>query len=577
MIKEIRKDMIIKSLDAVIINDNDPYMSEYIQDYYKFRNVLSGFTGSNGLVVIRDDEASLFTDGRYYIQAEKELYPEFYLKKASEPSTIKYYDYIKENVDQPTVAMNFELFSTRDALMLSKQFSLVDIDYYNLWKNRPNLKVTEAFMLEKYVVSIKDKLQEVRKEMQKNSLDIYLTAKLDSVSYLYNLRSRDIDFNPSITGYTLVFMNKAILFTDNSITDEVKKVLLENKVEIHSLASIYEFISSINDKINLGCDYDFTNYKLYTFISSNKNIHLKDIRDFAFLMKSVKREAEISGFKLANIYDGIALVEFYSQVFAKQARLKEYDLHQMLIDARKKASNLYLEESFSPICAVDENAAMMHYSAKKDHSTSLKDAAYLLVDTGGHYLCGTTDITRTFALKKQASAKVKKMNTLALKGAIALMRAKFLDRVTASHLDILCRQFLWNEGYDYKCGTGHGVGHILNVHEGPRNFRIDNQTAKMVPGVLLTVEPGVYVENEYGLRIENNVICVDYKTVGLDKYYQFENITLVPIDINMIDKELLTVEETAYINNYHQHVYDTLIDKVSPEAAIWLKEYTRSI
>lgn len=586
-ILRIRELMHIENIDAYIIPSGDPHMSEYFSPHWKTRQFISGFSGSVGTLVITKDMSGLWVDGRYYVQGEKELQgSEITLFRASEPECPSFSKFLADKLDDNSnIAFNGKLFSLNTVNNMNldfknKNFNLLDnFDFANdIWKERPEEIFTNVFYLKEEFSgeSAKNKILSLRKDILDLKCDSVVLGKLDNISWLFNIRSNDIPCNPVVISYAFISQEKAILFTEaNRISQEVKNTLSENNIEIQDYNEIFEFASSLNN-LSVLCDENEINYSLYKKIEENKNITFTINSNPVALMKACKNSIEIENNYKAYLSDGCANAEFYGWLFEaldNNEVITEFDTVKKIKYFRSIQEN-YFEESFNAIMAYKENAAMMHYSPKENASSQLKKEGLFLNDSGGQYFNGTTDTTRTFALGTPSPLE-KHDFTLALKGVISLSSIIFKDTCTGSDLDILCRQFLWSKGMDYRCGTGHGIGFMLNVHETPPNFRERN--IKFKPGMLITIEPGVYTEGSHGIRTENTVVVVPHLTTEYGNFYKFETFTLVPIDIDCLDLTLLTKEEISWINKYHADILEKVSPFVSDRAKNWLLKKTKAI
>ena len=403
-----------------------------------------------------------------------------------------------------------------------------------------------------------------------------ILSALEDQAWLYNLRGNDIANTPVFLAYTIITPDSTILFIDqNKIDLTIEKYLNENDIIIKPYNDIYDYIKSIKGK-NILIDYNKTNYYIYTIISEHNTIINKE--NPTTILKSIKNATEIKNIKLAHEKDGVAFAKFMYYVkesFSYKNDISELSLTDYLDNLRKENQG-YVSKSFNTICAFNAHGAMMHYSATKETDSIIDTNGFLLVDSGGHYLEGTTDITRTIALGEILN-EMKLHFTTVLKSVIALSKAKFLKGCTGANLDILARAPIWNLLIDYKCGTGHGVGHVLSVHEGPNGFRWYNNNTKLAPGMITTNEPGIYLENKYGIRTENELLCVKHADNEFGEFLSFETITYAPIDLDAIDASLLSNDERKWLNDYHQKVYELISPNLSSEENEWLKIATREI
>ena len=556
-IEKARKVMEKYKVDAYIITSSDYHQSEYIDDYFKGREYLSGFTGSAGVLVIFKDEACLWTDGRYHIQAEKQLKgSEVKLFKQGNIGVPTYKEYIISKLaENSKIGIDAKILLSSDVneILSKKKYKIIDFDLLaEVWDKRKALPNEKIFILEdKYTgKSYKEKVKEIRASLKEKNADYNIISSLDDIAWIYNFRGDDVQHNPVALSFTIISEKKSILYIDkNKLDDKTQKYFKDNKVEIKEYFEFFEDIKKL--KGNILVDFNKISYAIYEAISKNTLINSMNLSTY---LKAHKNETEITNTKEIHIQDGVAIVKFmyWLKNNYKKENITEFSAEEKINSLREKIEG-YIDLSFSTISAFGKNAAMMHYSAPEKNSTKIEDGVYLL-DSGGTYLKGTTDITRTFFLGKVGKQE-KNDNTLVLKGMLALSRAKFLFGATGTNLDILARQFLWNVGIDYKCGTGHGVGHILNVHEGPHGIRFQYNPQRLEVGMIVTNEPGAYIEGSHGIRIENELLVKEACETEHGKFLEFETITYAPIDLDGIVKTLLTKEEKQQLNEYHSEVY----------------------
>ncbi len=586
-ISALRKEMEKRGLSAYIIPTADPHLSEYVPEYYRFRHWISGFTGSAGTVVVTMEKSGLWTDGRYYIQAENQLKgSEIQLFRALEPGVKSYIQFLRDELHEgDTVGICGRLFSRSGADNIEKNLTEkgIKLNYeYDLsqeiWTDRPPLPYEKTFFLEeKYSgESVESKLGRIREEMKNRKLTHYAVCKLDCVMWLYNIRGGDIPCCPFAVSYALVGLNRAYLYIDGRrLTEEVCARLTAARVDIRPYESIYSDVAALGENDTLGVDFGLVNSAL---CACAEKCGIKNTRDIITPFKAVKNDIENKNLRECYDNDIAALTKGMYRIYKsldKGEKITEYDVDQMLMELRAHQP-LNIGPSFDTIAAYKGNAAMMHYKPEKDCCAVLEREGMLLIDSGGQYLNGTTDITRTLVLG-EISREERRNFTLVLKANIALMTAKFLKGTAGANLDILARGPLWDEGIDYKCGTGHGVGFCLNVHEGPQNF---SQSLRSVPfelGMNCTVEPGVYIEGRYGIRTENDVVVVPFTKTEHGEFYQFEVLSYCPIDVNGIDASMLTDKEKKWINSYHEECRRRLKPRLTTEEYSWLSEYTREI
>lgn len=573
-------------VDAYIVHHSDPHLSEYIPDYWKEREWLSGFTGSAGTLVVTQKNAALWTDSRYFIQAEMQLSDTgIELCKVGMPETPDIQSWLALNIKQnSTVASNGLLISLSTQRTLSenlneKKFKVrFDIDLIcKIWDDRPPIPQQKVFVhpAEFARVSVQEKLGRIRKGLMVRNATAYLMCALDEICWTFNLRGSDIPYNPVFLAYAIVDDDKATLFVDeNKLTDEVMQFLANEQVSVKPYNKIFDKIAKLKKKDVLVLDPAKVNYSIYSAIPSN--IKIIEATGLATLIKARKQPAELEGINDAMVQDGIAMTEFlyWLEQIVASGKVTEITVAEKLLEFRSKRKN-FVSESFGSIVGYSDHGAIVHYSATPQTSYTIKPEGFLLVDSGGQYLNGTTDITRTIHLGKP-TAEEKRDYTLVLLGMIRLSMARFPKGTRGSQLDTLARMALWNQGLNYGHGTGHGVGYFLNVHEGPQQIRPENHLP-IESGMVMSNEPGLYRPNAYGIRIENLIACVEDETNDFGSFLRFETLTLCPIDTKAIDLDMLTVQEREWLNHYHQLVYLKLSPHLATEHEKWLKEITKPL
>ncbi|SHI18221.1 aminopeptidase P family protein [Sporanaerobacter acetigenes] len=586
-IASLRSLMKERGIDAYIIPTYDPHQSEYVGDHWKTRVWISGFTGSAGTVVITMKEAGLWTDGRYFIQAANQIKDsEIKLFKMGIPGVPSYMEWLKENsTEGSSLGYDGKVFPVSDVKQIedklsSKNIKLVE-DYDlvgEIWGDRPELPMDKIFIYDvKYTgKNPKEKINEVREKMKKVDASYYVLGSLDDIAWVYNIRGNDVECNPVVTSYGLISMDKAYLFVHKSkVPTEVEKYLNDNGIEVVEYDEVRKYAENIKENSRVFIDPSRINKWLYNGIPSSCKI--VEGRNITTDLKAVKNSVEIGNLKNSYIKDGVALVKFLYWLDQNIGKIpmSEISVTEKLEDFRREQKD-FVEPSFDTIAGYKEHAAMMHYSATKESDYSLEKEGMLLIDSGGQYLDGTTDITRTIVLGP-ISEEEKKDFTLTLKGHINLIKARFLYGATGSNLDVLSRFPLWQEGLDYKCGTGHGVGYFLNVHEGPHRISPAPNTVRLEEGMVVTIEPGVYKEGKHGIRIENDVVVKKDIETDSGQFMKFETISYCPIDLEGVDVELLNESEKQWLNNYHEEVYKRLSPYLEGEEKEWLRRETRNI
>lgn len=575
-----------KGIDVYIVPSADFHQSEYVGEYFKCREWISGFTGSAGTVVVTHEMAGLWTDGRYFIQAAKQLEGTgIQLFKMGEPGVPSFIEFIVENIKKgQCVGFDGKVMSVsqvndlkskfQEDIKINSDYDLIDM----LWTDRPDMASSKAFVLDtKYCgEDIQSKLSRIREALEKENCDINIISSLDDIAWIFNLRGNDVKNNPVNLAYAIITADKAILYIDDrKLDNRVEEYLYENHVDVREYLEIYEDAELISSSEVVMMDFNKTNFTIYNRIKDVVKIINRP--NPSNLMKACKNEVELENLRKCHLRDGVAVTKFmhWLKNQVSQEKITEMSASEIL-EGFRKDQDLYIEPSFDTISAYGANAAMMHYKATKDSDATLKPYGLLLVDSGGQYYDGTTDITRTFVLG-ECSYEIKKHFTLVLKGMIKLSKAKFLYGATGTNLDILARQSLWEQGIDYKCGTGHGVGFLLNVHEGPQGIRFQYNSQRLEEGMNVTNEPGVYIEGSHGIRLENELIVQKDLKTEFGQFMKFETMTYVPLDLDGIIPELLSEDEKEFLNNYHRMVREKLSPYFDESEIDWLKEYTREI
>ena len=591
-LEKLRNCMKEYGIDAYIIPSSDSHQSEYVGEYFKSRAYISGFTGSAGTLVVTMEEAGLWTDGRYFIQAENQLKNTgiklFKMGEEGVPTTKEYL--CDKMANNSTLGFDGRLISANEgkALQEALKDKNINIKYeYDLvdkvWEDRPLLSTEKAFLLdEKYAgETFSSKLIRLRNEMKIKSATTHIITTLDDIAWLFNIRGRDVKYTPVVLSYSLITVDKVYLFIDdNKLNDEIINELNKENVIIKPYNDIYEFVKTIDEKENVLLDDEKVNYSIYNNLPNEvKKINgLNPTMNF----KAVKNSIELENIRNSHLKDGIAFTKFmyWLKNSVGKVEISEISAAEKLESLRREQDG-FIEPSFATIAGYKEHAAMMHYSATPETDYKLEPSDLFLIDSGGQYFDGTTDITRTIALG-EISDELKKHFTAVVRGMINLSMAKFLYGVKGYNLDILARRPMWNLGIDYKCGTGHGVGFLGTIHESPNGFRWRIvpqrlETATLEEGMVTTNEPGIYIEGSHGIRIENELITKKAEKNEYGQFMEFEVVTFAPIDIDAIDVNELNREERDYLNNYHKLVYDKVSPFLTKEECDWLKEYTREI
>lgn len=583
-LKELMKE---RGIDYYIIPSADYHQSEYVGDYFKGREWISGFTGSAGTVVVTQNEVGLWTDGRYFIQAEKQLQGSgITLFKMGEDGVPTFIQYIVNNIQSgETLGFDGKVLATNTVLDFEAKFKDKKVNFNfefdlvgEIWRDRPSLPASQVFVLEEKFTgeSVEKKLTRVRNILEEENCDVNIITSLDDIAWIFNIRGNDVKNNPVNLAYAAITVDKAVLYIgEEKLNSEVEKYLYKNGVEVRDYFEIYEDMERVSNSNIIMMDLNKVNYTIFKKL--NPEIKVINRSNPSTIMKACKNKVELENLRNSHVKDGVAVTKFmyWLKNSIGKEEITEMSATQKLESFRKE-QELYIEPSFDTIAAYESNAAMMHYKSTPETDRRLEAKNLFLVDSGGQYFDGTTDITRTFVLG-ECSEELKKHFTLVLKGMINLSKVKFLYGVTGTNLDILARQALWNIGIDYKCGTGHGVGFLLNVHEGPQGIRVQYNPQVLEEGMNVTNEPGVYIAGSHGIRLENELIVQKAEKTEFGQFMKFETMTYAPLDLDGVIKELLSKEEIEYLNNYHQMVYEKVSPYLTLEEKDWLKEYTRAI
>jgi Xaa-Pro aminopeptidase len=586
-IEQLRKLMKEKNLSAYILPSADPHLSEYLPNYYKSREWISGFNGSAGTVVITTSKAGLWVDSRYYIQGAQQTEGSgIELFKMGLPKVPTYTKWLDENINEnEKVGFDGSVFSVNGARNLEKALENKKIEIVSeydlispLWKDRPALTTDPIFSLDpKYAGKSRiEKFEEVRKEMKKRNIDNHLICSLDDIAWLFNIRGNDIAYNPVVVSYALISKEKNYLFIDErKITCQMKDELESDGVVIMNYSSVQDTLASLNEDESILLKPAATNKKV--FDSIKKGMKIVEDAYISTIMKAKKNETEVENIRRVMLKDGVAMVKFLCWLdnTIGNEKITEISASDKLEEFRRAQEN-NKGLSFGTISAYGEHAALCHYSSTPETDVELKQSGLYLLDSGGQYLEGTTDITRTIVMGDLTDEE-KTDYTLVLKGHIGLALAKFPTGTKGVQLDLLARQPLWEHGTDFGHGTGHGVGFFLGVHEGPQNIGTGMNTIPFEEGMLTSNEPGIYKEGRHGVRIESLILTVEDKETEFGKFYKFETVTLCPIDIRGIDKSLMTEEEISFLNEYHKRVNKELSPLLDEDEKKWLDKMTAAI
>lgn len=595
MIKErlqlLRAEMAKESIDAYIIPTSDFHQSEYVGNYFKTREFMSGFTGSAGILVVTANEAGLWTDGRYFLQAEDQLSgSSITLYRMGEENVPTITEYLKANFpangklgfDGRVIDYQFGMSMT-DALAdknITVSFSKDLVDSF--WTDRPALSAEPAFLLstDQTGESTSQKLSRIREQMSLQGASALVVASLDDICWTLNIRGNDVACNPVVLSYLIIKKDTAVLFVNEAVlSDPIRTALANDGVELRPYNDIYSYVAAFGTDETVLADELKINYSLIKSIPEGVKIVFAQNPQIA--MKAVKNETELKNLRNCHIRDGVAVTKFTHWLVKNigKAEITELSASNYL-EALRAEQEGFIEPSFDTISGFAHHGAIIHYEPTPETDIPLEPRSFLLVDSGGQYTDGTTDITRTIALGELTDEE-KLGYTIVLKGALNLASIRFPYGCCGANLDILARKPFWEHGLDYKHGTGHGVGFLLNVHEGPQSFHFNkartSSLTRLEEGMVTTDEPGVYIEGKYGVRIENELVCRKDIKNEYGQFMSFENITCAPIDLTGVLTDLLTEDEKKHLNSYHAWVRETLRPFLTEEENTWLEEYTKAI
>lgn len=586
-IEALRNEMKISGINAYIIPSTDPHISEYVAECWTSRAWISGFTGSAGTVVVTEKNAGLWTDSRYFLQAENELKGSgIELFKLGIPDTLDYPEWLQKNlISGETLGFDGKVFTVALSQKLSKlaalkgikinsSFDLID----KIWTDRKEIPSNEIFEHEIQYAgkSRTEKIKEIRTKMKDNDIDYHILATLDDINWTFNIRGSDVAFNPVAICFAIIGAYDAELFIyDSKLPADLKVELEKNGIKLSSYEAIEDSIKKIEAGKKVLVDINKINLWLYQSIPHHCTII--EGSNISTMLKACKNATEIHGIKNAMRRDAAAMINFIYWLENSVGKVEITEITTMeKIREFRKAEKLYFGESFNTIAGYKGNGAIVHYSANNETNKSIEADGFFLFDSGGQYLDGTTDITRVFHFSTPTEQE-KNDYTLVLKGHINLSMAQFPVKTRGSQLDILARKYLWDKGMNYMHGTGHGVGCFMNVHEGPQNIRMDENPTTLEIGMIISNEPGLYRADQYGIRIENLVLVVPGDKTEFGQFLKFETLTLCPIDTKAIDKSLLTETEIKWLNDYHHTLYLEVSDLLDDEKRRWLAEKTKAI
>ena len=589
-IENLRKVMQEKNIDAYIVPTADFHQSEYVGEYFKSRKFITGFSGSAGTAIITKTEGRLWVDGRYFIQAAKQLEgTTVELMKMGEPEVPTIEQYLKETLKSgQTLGFDGRVVSVGEGQEYEKiaKANHAKVNYNEdliseIWNDRPELSKEPAFALDiKYTgESTSDKLKRIREEMDKAGASIHVLTTLDDICWTLNIRGNDIEFFPLVLAYAIITKNTVELYIDESkLDDEMKANLAKDSVVLHPYNDIYEDARKIGENEVVLLDPSKVNYALYNNIPSN--VLKVEQRNPEILFKAIKNPVEIENIKKAQIKDSVAHVRFMKWLKENVGKttITEISASEKLDQLREEMGN-FIRPSFEPISSFGEHGAIVHYVSTPETDVELKEGSLYLSDTGAGFYEGSTDITRTFALG-EISQEMKDNFTLVAISNMQLGSAKFLEGCTGMTLDMLARKPFWDRDLNFNHGTGHGVGYLLNIHEGPAGFRWQYRSGEIEPlheGMIITNEPGIYIEGSHGIRLENELLCKKGTKNAYGQFMYFEAITLIPMDLDAINPDIMTAEDKKLLNNYHQEVFEKISPFLNEEETEWLRKYTRAI
>lgn len=586
---DLREVMKEKNIDCVIISGTDPHQSELPPRHWRGREWLTGFesgNGTNGTAVVMADKAYCWTDSRYFIQAEQQLKDTgFEMMKEDGPDAVDLIDWVTEHTKKGgTVAIDGMTFSVSYAQRLQQELSDNGINFIDdfaqfdyIYPDRPERPKNKLFIHDEKIVgeSVDEKVSDVLKEVKGELANAVLLSALDDIAWITNLRtSNDIAFSPIFVAFLYLDDSKRVLFVDEEkITPEVSEHLKKYNFTVLPYSGVIDFVEKLPKEVRLLIDPTKTARGIYDHIDCTTVFG----GDGVARLKSIKNETMISHLHTAMVKDGVALTRFFMMVEKEypDGKLTEVELGRRLRKLRLSDPSC-VDESFAPILGWNEHGAIVHYEATEESDVVIEGDGLLLVDSGGQYIYGTTDITRTIALGTPTDEQ-KHDFTLVMKGHIALSTAIFPQGTRGDQLDAFARRFLWNEGKAYYHGTGHGVGFFINCHEGPQNIRLNHNPTPLQPGMITSNEPGLYLEGRYGIRCENLIVTVPAMTTEFGNFYKFQEMTLFPFDLRLFETKIMTDEEIKWLNDYHEKVYDNLAPYLNDEEKKWLAAKTQPL
>ena len=579
-----------QNIDCYIIPTDDYHHSEYVGDYFKFREYMTGFSGSAGTVVFTREKAGLWTDGRYFIQAEAQLKGSgITLYKSGEPEVPTIEEFLKKELEEGAVlgfdgrtvsyaqGEKYRQIAEGEGASIEFRLDLAP----DTWTGRPEMSTEPAFLLEDEYSgeNIESKLKRIREKMKENGCNAHILSSLDDIAWLFNIRGNDIAYCPLVLSYAIVYNNSVELFANSQkFSEEIVNLFAENQIQIYPYEDIYRVVSEMTSEDKVLLDSKIMNYRLYQAIS--KDTVIVDKQNPEILMKSVKNEIQAENLRKAHLKDAVAHTKFMYWLKKNIGRVEITELSASArLEGLRAEQEHFLGPSFGPISAYGEHGAIVHYSADEKSNVPLKEGKLFMTDTGGHYLEGSTDITRTVALGEVGNIE-KEHFTMVARAMLRLANTVFLYGCSGANLDCIAREVFWKEGLNFNHGTGHGVGYLLNIHEGPINFRWkegERPAPALEENMVITDEPGIYIEGSHGIRLENELLVRKTVKNEYGQFMNFEILTYVPIDLDAILPEKMSTEEKEMLNHYHKQVYEKVSPYLSEEERIWLKEYTRAV
>lgn len=582
----LRKEMAAEGVKAVILPRTDAHLSEYISSHWHIVRYLSGFTGSAGTMVVTDKEALLWVDSRYFLQGAQQIEGTgIILMKDGLPETPSITEYLCEHLAKgDKVGINGMLMSIDETASLRSRLNAagieLDVDFDpidRIWADRPSLPSDKIFVHdEKYAgESAKAKISRILKSAAAQGAEAYFTSALDEIAWVLNIRSNDVPCNPVATSFLYLAPEGSTLFVDGAkMTPEVEAYLKDAGVAVAPYDAVLSSLAALPKDVTVLLSGSRASGAIAHVLEGR---YVKGDSPVA-LPKAVKNDVQIAGIRQAHLRDGVAMVRSFmdiEKIVESGEKLTEMGVADILLKHRSKGE-LFFDLSFESICGFGPNGAIVHYTATPESDSVITKGNLLLIDSGANYLDGTTDITRTIAIG-EPTADMRHDFTLVMKGHIAIATSIFPEGTRGAQLDALARMPLWKEGKSYLHGTGHGVGHFLNVHEGPQSIRLNDTLAPLTPGMLTSNEPGVYLADRYGIRCENLVLTIPYEETEFGKFYAFETITLCPFDRSLFDVSIMSDEEIEWVDNYHHTVYDRLAPLMTEEERTWLAAATRPL